>query len=170
MTPPDATDPAASAEPLPADTVSLRIAAPADRLYALVSDPAGMGRLSPECTGGKWLGGATWPAVGARFRGYNKRGVVRWFTTSTVVAAEPGRHYAFETGDSGTRWGYRFEPDGDGTVVTEYRQASKPYPLLAKVFTTVLLGGVGRHTEELRDGMRATLERLRAVAEGGADA
>jgi hypothetical protein len=163
MTPAPAPVPA---EPDPADVVSLRIDAPADRLYALVSDPAGMGRLSPECTGGKWLGGATGPAVGARFRGYNKRGIVRWFTTSTVVAAEPGRHYAFETGDSGTRWGYRFEPggEGEGTLVTEYRQASKPYPLLAKLFTTVLLGGVGDHTEELRDGMRRTLERLRELA------
>lgn len=151
-------------EPDPADVVSLRIDAPADRLYALVSDPAGLGRLSPECTGGKWLGGATGPAVGARFRGYNKRGIVRWFTTCRVVAAEPGRHFAFEVRDNGIRWGYRFEPDGEGTLVTEYRQAAKPTPFVAKAFTAVLLGGVERHTEELRDGMRRTLERLREVA------
>jgi hypothetical protein len=129
-----------------------------------------MGRLSPECTGGRWLDDATGPAVGARFKGTNKRGFVRWSTTSTVVAAERGREYAFEVGDSGTRWSYRFEPDGSGTLVTESRAASKPYPFIAKAFTTVALGGVQRHTEELRAGMAATLARLKELAEEGSAA
>lgn len=149
----------------PADSVSLRIEASPEALYELVSDPATMGELSPECTGGHWLDGATGPAVGARFKGTNKRGFVRWSTKSTVITAEPGRAYAFEVGDSGTRWSYTFEPDGTGTVVTESRAASKPYPFIAKAFTTVALGGVERHTQELRDGMAATLERLKSLAE-----
>ena len=85
----------------PADQTSLRIAASPQRIYDLVTDVAGMGRLSPECTGGRWLDGATGPAVGARFKGSNKRGFVRWSTTNTVVAAEPGVVFSFETGDSG---------------------------------------------------------------------
>lgn len=159
---PETADPAASR-----DSVSLRIEAPADRLYDLVSDVTQMGRLSPECVGGRWLGGATGPAVGARFKGTNKRGFARWSTTNEVVVAEPGREFAFETQQSGTRWTYRFEPDGDGTLVTEERTAFKPRPAIAKVFTTLLLGGLGSHEDELRDGMRATLERLRVVAEAG---
>jgi hypothetical protein len=159
---PETADPATSR-----DSVSLRIAAPADRLYDIVSDITQMGRLSPECVGGRWLGGATGPAVGARFKGTNKRGFARWSTTNEVVAADPDREFAFETQQSGTRWAFRFEPDGDGTVVTEERAAFKPRPLVAKVFTTLLLGGLDSHEDELRDGMRATLERLRAVAEGG---
>lgn len=151
--------------PDPADSVSLRIEASPEALYDLISDPANMGRLSPECTGGRWLDGATGPAVGARFKGSNKRGFVRWSTTSTVVAADRGEEFAFEVGDSGTRWGYRFEADGTGTVVTESRAASKPYPFIAKAFTTVLLGGVDRHTQELREGMAATLQRLKDLAE-----
>jgi len=149
----------------PADTVSLRIEASPDALYELVSDPANMGRLSPECTGGHWLDDATGPAVGARFKGTNKRGFVRWSTKSTVVAADPGREFAFEVGDSGIRWTYTFETDGTGTVVTESRTPSKPYPFIAKAFTTVALGGVERHTEELRAGMAATLARLKELAE-----
>ena len=154
--------------PDPADSVSLRIAAPAQALYDLVSDPSAMGSLSPECTGGRWLDGATAPAVGARFKGTNKRGMIRWSTTSTVVAADPGKEFAFEVGDSGIRWGYRFDTDGDGTVVTESRVPSKPYPFIAKAFTTVLLGGVEGHTKELREGMAATLERLKQTAEAKA--
>jgi uncharacterized protein YndB with AHSA1/START domain len=149
----------------PADAVSLRIAASPERVYGIVTDIAQMGRLSPECTGGKWLGDATGPAVGARFKGSNKRGLARWSTTNEVVAAEPSHEFAFETLQSGTRWSYHLEPDGDGTLVTEARAAFKDRPLLARVFSRVALGGIAEHDQEMRDGMLATLERLKAVAE-----
>jgi glycosyltransferase involved in cell wall biosynthesis len=152
----------------PGDEASLRIAASPDAIYAIVTDIAGMGRLSPECTGGRWLDGAAGPAVGARFKGTNRRGLARWSTTNRVVAADPGREFAFETVQSGMRWRYRMEPDGDGTVVTESREAWGPKPLIAKVFSALALGGGDRHDDELRAGMVATLERLRAVAEAPA--
>ena len=149
------------------DEVSLRIAAPADRIYGIVTDIAQMGRLSPECTGGTWLGGATGPAVGASFKGTNKRGMARWSTTNKVVTATPGEEFAFETAQNGTRWTYRMQPDGDGTIVTESRAAFKERPLLARVFSKLLLGGVEEHDDEMRSGMQSTLERLKAVAEQG---
>lgn len=148
------------------DEVSLRIAAPADRVYFIITDIAQMGRLSPECTGGKWIGGATGPAVGASFKGRNKRGMVRWSTTNKVVAATPGEEFAFETIQSGTRWTYRLQADEDGTIVTESRAAFKDRPMLARVFTA-LLGGVEGHDDEMRAGMQTTLERLKQVAEQG---
>jgi Polyketide cyclase / dehydrase and lipid transport len=149
----------------PADSVSLRIAASPARIYDIVTDIAQMGRLSPECTGGRWLGGATGPSVGARFKGSNRRGLARWSTTNEVVAAEPSRAFAFETQQSGTRWSYLLEPDGDGTLVTEARAAFKDRPLLARVYSALALGGVADHDQEMRDGMLATLERLKVVAE-----
>jgi hypothetical protein len=137
-----------------------------ERVYGIVTDIAQMGRLSPECTGGKWLGGATEAVVGARFKGHNKRGVARWSTTNAVVAAEPGRRFAFETKQSGIRWSYSMEPDGTGTLVTESRTAWRDRPAVARIFSALILGGVQGHDDEMRDGMRATLERLKAVAEG----
>ena len=155
-----------SAQPTdPADQVSLRIAAPPERVYEIVTDIAGMGRLSPECTGGRWLDGASGPAVGARFKGTNKRGFARWSTTNEVVEAEPGRAFSFKTLQSGYQWTYRMEPDGDGTLVTERRDPFRKRPAVAKLFTQVLLGGEDSHTDELRAGMQATLERVRALAE-----
>jgi uncharacterized protein YndB with AHSA1/START domain len=149
----------------PDDEASLRIGASPERVYEIVTDIAQMGRLSPECTGGKWLDGASGPAVGARFKGHNKRGLARWSTTNVVVAAEPGREFAFETKQSGYRWRYRLEPEGDGTVVTESREPWRSdRPLVAKVFTKLALGGAG-HDDELREGMKATLGRLKDVAE-----
>jgi hypothetical protein len=147
------------------DAASLRIEAPAQRIYDIVSDITQMGRLSPECTGGRWLGGASGPAVGARFLGTNKRGWFRWFTTNKVVAADPGREFAFETKQSGTRWSYRMEPDGDATIVTETRSPWRKRPAAAKLASALFLGGVGGHEDEMRAGLQATLERLQAVAE-----
>jgi uncharacterized protein YndB with AHSA1/START domain len=148
-----------------ADEVSLRISAPPDLVYEIVTDVAGMGRLSPECTGGRWLGDATGPAVGARFKGTNKRGMVRWSTTNEVVEADPGRAFSFKTLQSGYQWTYRMEPDGEGTLVSESRAPFRARPLLAKVVTQLLLGGEDGHTDELRAGMQHSLERLKALAE-----
>ncbi|QXC59611.1 SRPBCC family protein [Aquihabitans sp. G128] len=151
----------------PADQVSLHVAAPPERVWELITDVGAMGRLSPECTGGRWLDGATGPVVGARFKGSNKRGIARWSTTNTVVVAEPASAFAWETKQSGVRWRYDLLPEGDGTLVTESRAEFKARPLVAKLFAGAVLGGVDGHEDELRDGMRATLERLKAIAEAG---
>lgn len=155
-------------QPTEADAVTVHIDAPPAVVWAIITDIAGMGRLSPECTGGSWKGGATGPAVGAVFKGTNKRGFVRWSTRNTVVAAEPEREFAFQTAQSGTEWRYTLTPDGDGTSVTESRRAFAPTPLIARIFTGALLGGGEGHLDELRAGMAESLDRLKAVAEAAA--
>lgn len=148
-----------------ADQASLRIAAPPARIWELVTDVEHMGRLSPECTGGRWLHGADRPLLGGRFKGANKRGWARWTTTNTVVTAEPNRAFAFETAQSGTRWRYDLEADGDATVVTETREPFRSPPLVARLFAAVALGGIDDHGEEVRHGMIVTLQRLKTIAE-----
>lgn len=147
-----------------ADSVTMRIGAPPERIYAIVSDVTQMGRLSPECTGGRWLGGATGPAVGARFKGSNKRGLMRWSTKCEVTKADRPSAVEWQVAESGMRWGYRFEPDGDGTLVTEYREHSRAIPFYVKAVQRS--GLLGRDRENLMvEGMRETLERLKAAAE-----
>lgn len=141
------------------------ISATPERLYDIVTDVSSMGKLSPECTGGRWLDGATGPSVGARFKGTNRRGLARWSTLNTVVEAERGARFAFDTKQSGTRWRFRFVADDTGTIATESREAFKRRPLTARVFSRLLLGGVEEHDDEMREGMRATLARLKVVAE-----
>jgi hypothetical protein len=147
------------------DSVSLDVGAPPERLYEIVSDVTQMGRLSPECTGGRWIGREERPVVGARFLGFNRRGIIWWFTVNRVVAADPGREFAFETSTSGARWRYRFEPAAGGTTVTESRELMDPRPLSARLFTRLFLGGVDEHDDELREGMATSLGRLKALAE-----
>jgi uncharacterized protein YndB with AHSA1/START domain len=147
------------------DTVSVTINAPAENVYDLLADIAQMGRWSPECTGGRWVGDATEPAVGARFKGSNRHGLMRWTTNCSVTKAERGKAFEWEVKESGMRWGFRFEPaPGGGTVVTEYRDRAKEAPLPIRLFLRT--GALGRDREGLMvDGMRQTLERLKAAAE-----
>jgi uncharacterized protein YndB with AHSA1/START domain len=47
------------------------VAAPPDRLWSLFTDPDLPARFSHEYQGGRWIGGADGPSVGARFVGRN---------------------------------------------------------------------------------------------------
>ncbi len=148
------------------DEVTVHVDAPAEAIYALVTDVRSMGRWSPECTGARWLGGAAGPAVGARFVGFNRHGLAHWFTRCEVTAAEPGHHFEFQVKESGMVWGYRFvpSPDGAGTDVTEYRtEVRRPGVVVRAVQRSGLIGR-DRDTKMV-DGMHATLERVKAAAE-----
>lgn len=101
---------------------SVDVDAPPDRVWALVSDLPGMGRLSPENAGGSWLSGATGPAVGARFRGANRSGWRRWSTLVTVTDCEPGRRFGFDVSSLRmpvAHWSYDVSPRPGGSSVTE---------------------------------------------------
>ena len=146
------------------DEVSIDIDAPPERAYALVSDVTNMGRLSPECHRCEWLDGASGPTVGARFKGWNKRGLMRWATVSTVVAADAPREFAWEVTQSRMRWGYRFEPAEKGTKVTEYRDELGIKPLHVRIAYKLRL--LGKDPDEIvRAGMKETLNRLKVGAE-----
>ena len=142
----------------------MKINAPAEKVYDLITDVTQMGRWSPECTGGKWTGGATGPAVGARFLGWNRHGLMRWFTRATVTVADRPSAFEFQVNESKMIWGYRFEPADGGTLVTEYRRHTRPVnPVIGFVQRS---GMIGKDRERMMvDGMRATLERLKSAAE-----
>ena len=147
------------------DSVTVHMAAPPERIWELVSDVTRIGSYSPETFEAEWLDGATGPAVGARFRGHVKRngkGPVYW-TTCTVLASTPGSEFAFGVGAADKPinvWRYRLEPSGDGTDVTESFQLADKAPVR---LYWALLGWARGKTN--RNGMRTTLERIRAEVE-----
>jgi hypothetical protein len=143
--------------------VSREIAAPAEKVWAMVSDLPRMGEWSPENTGGTWEDGAGGPAIGATLTGRNKKGFRRWSTKATVVACEPGQVFeiAVTTGKSPiASWRYEFEPIGDGCRVTESWEDHRG--LFIKV-TGRVLGDHG--AEHAKTEMAATLANLAGAAE-----
>ncbi|HEY2428031.1 MAG TPA: SRPBCC family protein [Acidimicrobiales bacterium] len=143
-------------------TVDEVVGGPPLDAYHFISDVTRMGEWSPETTSCRWLGGATGPAVGARFRGANRDGWRRWSTVCTVVSADPGRQFAFDVEFLGfpiSRWTYDFAAEGDGCRVTETWVDRRP-GWMVRVSPTVM--GVHDRDAHNREGMRATLAALRA--------
>ena len=146
-------------------STTLHIDAPPERVWALVSDVTRVGEWSPETVGAEWLDGAHGPAVGARFKGRNKRRG-SWSTTCTVTAAEPGREFAFSVGKDETRWRYQFAPDGGGCNVTESFEIVRTPGTVGRFFTKIGTGVPWSEREDdLVHGMEETLRRLKAIAE-----
>jgi hypothetical protein len=144
---------------------AVRVSASPEVLYRLVSDVTRMGEWSPENVGGRWLGGASEPSVGARFRGSNRRGWRRWSTTCTVVAADPGHTFAFEVSVAripASRWTYQFTPDGDATIVTETWTDRRPRWFAVLAGATMGIDDIGAHNQQ---NIETTLANLAAVAE-----
>ena len=150
------------------DSVSLHMGATPDELYAIVSDVTRTPQFSPEIVECTWLDGATGPAVGARFKARNKMPNRPAFSNKPVVTiADPGREFAFARTEplGGTvEWTYRFEPKGDGTLVTESYRVTKALHPIGWFIIGVLFGRKDRRAD-LRKGMEQTLERMRAVVE-----
>ena len=145
---------------------SVHVEAPAEVVWGLVSDLTRMGEWSPENTGGTWLGGATGPAVGVRFKGSNRKGSLRWSTVSTIVEADEPHVLTWDVAVGPlpvAQWSFRIEPDGDAACrVTETWQDQRA-GWSAKLTDTIIRSGPrGPHNQR---NMRTTLERLKAAAE-----
>ena len=146
------------------DTAEIVIAAPPVEIYDLVADVTRTPEFSPEVARVRWLGGATGPAVGARFEAVNvnSRGK-RWKNRPVVTVADRGREFAFRRTEpfaGSIEWRYRFEPVDGGTRVVESYEVRRPVHRLGWFVIERVFGDTDRR-EALRSGMRTTLERLR---------
>ncbi|MGC7096468.1 SRPBCC family protein [Amycolatopsis lurida] len=103
----------------------IRIAAPPERVWDLVSDIQLYPRFSSELQTVEWLdeGG---PGIGARFVGRNEHpSFGKWETTSYVVGYEPRRTFAWAVSDPATpsaSWRFTLEPREDGTELSQWMQ------------------------------------------------
>jgi uncharacterized protein YndB with AHSA1/START domain len=145
-------------------SVDRAIAAPAERVFALLTDLSRMGEWSPENVGGRWIKGATGPALGARFRGRNRNGWRSWSTTCVVTGFEAPTRFAFEVQAgpaSVSSWEYQITPTPAGCTVTE-TWTDRRNPIFAKF--AGLVTGVADRPSFTMTSMETTLERLAATA------
>jgi uncharacterized protein YndB with AHSA1/START domain len=145
--------------------VSLWMDAPPEKVWALVSDVTRIGEFSPETFEAAWTRGSTGPEVGASFKGHVKRNGVgpTYWSPCQVTRCVPDEVFEFAVGTDDVtlnNWGYRLAPEGAGTKVTEYFRIEPNLPM--RVYWTVLGPLRGRTN---RNGMRTTLQRMKAVVE-----
>lgn len=90
-----------------------------------------------------------------------------WSNKPVVATANPGREFAISRTEpfSGTiEWRYRFDADGEGTLVTESYDVVEPIHPIGWFVIGVIFGRKDRRAD-LRRGMELTLQRLRDAAE-----
>lgn len=143
---------------------SIDIAASAQRVYEIASDITGMGARSPECDHAEWIDGATGPAAGARFRGHNHLGFLKWSTVCEVTTADAGKELAFHVvdgkGREQTRWRYLIEGDHTTARLTESYEFIW-CPLVARLAEIPI-----PRDQQLQRGIEQTVRRIKDTAEG----
>ena len=142
---------------------SIEIAAPPATVWGIVSDLRRMGEWSPQCVRMAVLGREV--GVGTRTLNLNRDGWKRWPTSSRVVVFEPEQTLAFRVPVNRTVWTYELEPSATGTVLTESRRAPSGVSRLSNLAVGAALGGTEAFEASLSDGIRRTLERIKAEAE-----
>jgi hypothetical protein len=146
--------------------VEILIGAGPGCVYDLISDVTRTGDWSPECRRCAWLDGADGPAAGARFRGWNRSGLVRWSRQVEVVEATPREVFAFRTlpdvlNKDSTTWRYRLFPDHSGTrLVHSYEINELPRFPVSWIMRLFL-----RHHADMRPHMNESLQRIKTLAE-----
>jgi uncharacterized protein YndB with AHSA1/START domain len=143
-------------------SVSTDVAAPPEKVWALVADVTRMGEWSPECYTASWDDGSNAPAVGAHFSGTNKAGDYEWTVPCEITECEPGKVFEFVAPrgvETVTRWRYEFAANASGgTTLTESFDA----PLINVPGTGANFDG---RFEMLCAACEATLANIKAAAE-----
>lgn len=157
----------------PSVEASIDIAAPPERVWALVSDLQLPAKFSTEFQGADLLDGAEVPALGARFVGRNHHPAIgSWETTSTITAFDPPREFAFDVesddGRPSASWRFSLEPTPTGTRLTQWmrmgpgRSGINPaIDAMPDKESKILYRRLAEH----RTNMEATLSGIKSLAE-----
>lgn len=152
---------------VPAIEASIEIEAPADRVWALVSDLGRMSEWSPQVVSTR-IKSDSGVALGTRFTNLNEHGELRWTTHAEVVTFEPERELAFRIDENWAVWTFTLVATPTGTRVRQRRHAPDGISDLSRELTEGFLGGQDTFTGILRAGMAETLDRMKAEAEAPA--
>lgn len=151
-------------EPLLEDRID--IAAPPAAVWALVHDVRRMSEWSPQVTSTRLRAGFERCELGAEFTNRNHEGELEWTTHGTVVRFEEDRALAFRIAENYVVWSFTLDPSPTGTLLTQRRETPDGLSDLSLEWTDAFLGGQAAFTDLIRTGMRQTLERIKAAAEG----
>lgn len=150
---------------------SITVNVPAETLYAIVSDVTRTGEWSPVCTSCWWDDDSSAGQVGAWFTGRNELPERTWETRSQVVAADPGREFAWVVGGKYVRWGFTMTPAGTGTVLTEsWAFLPEGIAMFGEKYGADADAQIADRTRQALDGIPKTLAAIKQTAESSAAA
>ncbi|MCQ4044740.1 SRPBCC family protein [Streptantibioticus rubrisoli] len=156
--------------------VDVHVAAPPERVWALVSDITVPTRFGGELYEVEWLDGAAGPALGATFVGRNRNeNLGSWETVSRICEYQPELAFGWEVrapqGDFSrpvASWRFQMEPEDGGTRLRQsvtigsgasyLSRAIEAQPEHEEQIVTVRMG-------MLEQGIRSTLEGVKKLAE-----
>ncbi len=141
-------------------TASTVVEAPAEKVYALLSEPAGIMRWAAGVEAIDFVSGAP-NQPGSRFKQRIKEGGRVAEYDGEVVAADPPRHTAVRVGNQqfSMRIDHRLRPEGAGTRVDQTVDMT-PHGAVARLFG-FLFGWFSRSIS------RKQLAKLKQIAESG---
>jgi Hemerythrin HHE cation binding domain/Polyketide cyclase / dehydrase and lipid transport len=143
--------------------VEVTVEADIDDVWDVVRDVTRVGEWSHECVGAEWLDGADAPSPGARFRGRNRAGVLRWGRVCEIVSADP-YELVWTTVPTAlypdsSEWRIALTRAEDGTTITQQFHVLRAPKALAVLYALVIPAHRDRTTALVED-----LTRLGAVA------
>ncbi|MDR7302004.1 SRPBCC family protein [Haloactinomyces albus] len=152
---------------------SVHVEATPHEVYAVASDITRMGEWSPETEGCEWVSGR--PGVlGSRFHGHNRVGADTWTTECEVVAAEPGRRFAWAVlstaADNRTSvWSFEIASNGYRCLLTQrYIMRSMPEGLrriMAELPAEKAETFLADRRTQLQLALQQTVEGIKKAAE-----
>lgn len=154
----------------PTVEVDVLVAAPIERVWALVSDIELPARFSTEFLGARWIDDE--PQVGARFAGRNHHDAIgEWETTSYVARYEPRRAFEWAVTDldnPSASWWFELAEEPGGTRLRQgMRMGPAPSGLsiAIKAMPDKEEKIVARRLDEHEANLRATVEGIKQLAE-----
>lgn len=154
--------------PIHSHAESMYVDAPPSKVWELVTAMDRYGEWSSENEGGYWRkrpnGDLCTGEVGDEFVGINRRGDQEWKALVEIVERDEEKAFAFVTGGMAhnfVQWGYRLEPEGDGTKLTEHWELRNLSPIMVEKGDAE----VQQRRSNAVESLRATLAAMKAAAE-----
>lgn len=141
--------------------------ASADSVWAVISDVTRVGEWSGECQGCAWENGTQAMTPGARFRGRNRRGGIRWTRVNEVTLVQRPRTLVWRTvarppyPDS-VEWRLILDDDGEKTRVSESFEVLD----MPRLMEWLVWFAMPAHRDRTAD-LVEDLSRLKVVVESG---
>jgi hypothetical protein len=149
----------------PTTEVDVHIAAPPARVWELVADITTPARFSSELQAAEWVDDS-------HFRGRNRHDAIgEWETTCEVVRRD-GEVFEWAVGDAANpsaSWRFTVAPEGSGTRLTQWMRIGPAPSGLSPAIQAMPDKEeriIERRLAEHRANMQATLDGIKAMAEG----